>query len=122
MDKIILNLLKLATQFRIFHWQTESHAQHEAFGMAYEKISDLVDELVEVHQGKHGRITYEGSPSLELQNLNELDPQAILTEVTDYLSQEFINAIDPEKDTDCLNIRDEILAVLNKLKYLLTLK
>ena len=90
--------------------------------MAYEKISDLVDELVEVHQGKHGRITYEGSPSLELQNLNELDPEAILTEVTDYLSQEFINVIDPEKDTDCLNIRDEILAILNKLKYLLTLK
>lgn len=122
MDKIILNLLKLITQFRVFHWQTESHAQHVAFGETYEKISDLVDELVEVHQGKHGRITYEGAPSIELSNLNELDPQSILTEVTDYLSREFVSAIDPKKDTDCLNIRDEILASLNKLKYLLTLK
>ena len=122
MDKIILNLLKLTTQLRIFHWQTESYARHKAFGTAYEDLSDLIDELVEVHQGKHGRISYEGSSSLELLNLSDLEPQAILVEVTDYLSQEFIKAVDSEKDTDCLNIRDEILAVLNKLKYLLTLK
>ena len=58
MDKIILNLLKLITQLRIFHWQTESYAQHKAFGNAYESLSDLLDRLVEVHQGKYGRIAY----------------------------------------------------------------
>lgn len=121
MDKVILNLLKLITQIRIFHWQTKSYAQHKAFGSTYETLSDLIDELVEVHQGKHGRIVYGELSNLDLHNSEDLDPQAILTEVTDYLSQNFNQYIDPEKDTDCLNIRDEILASLNKLKYLLTL-
>jgi hypothetical protein len=30
--------------------------------------------------------------------------------------------LDPETDTDLLNIRDEMLAAISKLKYLLTLK
>jgi len=122
MDKVVLNLLKLATQLRIFHWQTDSYAQHQAYGNAYEQLSELIDQLVEVHQGKHGKITYTSPAGLELSNSEELDPQSILTEVTDYLSTEFANTMDQTKDTDCFNIRDEILAVLNKLKYLLTLK
>jgi hypothetical protein len=30
--------------------------------------------------------------------------------------------LDSKKDTDLLNIRDEMLAAVNKIKYLLTLK
>jgi hypothetical protein len=30
--------------------------------------------------------------------------------------------LDPKYDTDLLNLRDEMLAAINKLKYLLTLK
>jgi len=30
--------------------------------------------------------------------------------------------VDPQSDTDLLNIRDEMLANISKLKYLLTLK
>jgi hypothetical protein len=32
------------------------------------------------------------------------------------------NALNPATDTDLLNIRDEMVAEFNKLKYLLTLK
>jgi len=32
------------------------------------------------------------------------------------------DVLDPQRDTDLLNIRDEILGEFNKLKYLLTLK
>ena len=45
----------------------------------------------------------------------------VLGEVTAYLSEYFNQVHNPNTDTDCLNIRDEILSVLNKLKYLLTL-
>ena len=122
MDKVVLNLLKLLNQLRIFHWQTDSYAQHKAFGDAYESISDLVDELVEVHQGKYGKISYESPAALELANSEDLDAQSILTEVANYLATDFTKMHDAVKDTDCLNIRDEIVAQLNKLKYLLTLK
>ncbi len=122
MDKVVLNLLKLITQLRIFHWQTESYAQHKAFGNAYESLSDLLDRLVEVHQGKHGRIVYTSPAGLEISNSEDLSVQDILTEVVEYLTTNFNELHDQVKDSDCLNIRDEMVAELNKLKYLLTLK
>ena len=122
MDKVILNLLKLVTQLRIFHWQTDSYAQHNAFGNAYENLSELIDKLVEVHQGKYGRVVYTSPAGLEISNSEDLNVQEILTEVADYLTTNFNELHDPVKDSDCLNIRDEMVAELNKLKYLLTLK
>jgi DNA-binding ferritin-like protein len=121
-DKIILNLLKLVTQLRIFHWQTESYAQHKAFSNAYESLSNLLDRLVEVHQGKYGRIAYTSPAGLEISNSEDLNAQDILTEVAEYLTTNFNELHDSVKDSDCLNIRDEMVAEINKLKYLLTLK
>jgi DNA-binding ferritin-like protein len=121
METIILNLIKLQNQLRILHWQTESFARHEAFGKAYNDLGDLMDELVEVHQGKYGRIKYPEGASVELYNKDGIEIEEVLKEVVDYLSSTF-NTKMQEKDTDCLNIRDEMLAVLNKLSYLLTLK
>ena len=122
MEKVVLNLIKLQNQLRINHWQTESFAQHKAFGKAYDGLGDLIDTLVEVHQGKHGKIVYPSPASVELVNMEDLDITSVLVEVTDYLSTEFDSEVDTQKDTDCMNIRDEILAELNRLKYLLTLK
>jgi len=39
-----------------------------------------------------------------------------------YLNQDIPQMIDPQKDTDLLNIRDEILGAVNTTKYLLRLK
>lgn len=122
MEKIILNLIKLQNQLRINHWQTESFAQHKSLGKAYDNLGDILDSLVEVHQGKYGRISYPSPTHIELVNMSQLDINSVLVEVTDYLSTEFNKQVDPEKDTDCLNIRDEILQELNHLKYLLTFK
>jgi hypothetical protein len=35
---------------------------------------------------------------------------------------EFSESLDSEKDTDLLNIRDEMMSTLNQLNYLLTLE
>ena len=42
--------------------------------------------------------------------------------MVNYFTNEMVNYIDEKKDTDLLNIRDEMLSELQKLKYLLTLK
>ena len=49
MEKIILNLIKLQNQLRINHWQTDSYAQHKAFGETYDALGGLLDELVETY-------------------------------------------------------------------------
>lgn len=122
MEKIVVNLVKLQNQLRILHWQTDSHAQHTAFGKTYDALTGLIDNLVEVHQGKYGKIMFSTPLSIDLVNIKEISIDEVLTEVTDYLSAEFAGMVDPTKDTDCLNIRDSILQELNQLKYLLTLK
>jgi hypothetical protein len=122
MEKVIVNLVKLQNQLRVLHWQTDSYAQHKAFGEAYDNMTDLIDSLVEVHQGKYGKIMFSTPLSIDLVNIDEISIDEVLAEVTDYLSAEFAGMVDPAKDTDCLNIRDSILQELNQLKYLLTLK
>lgn len=122
MEKIVVNLVKLQNQLRVLHWQTDSYAQHKAFGKTYDALTGLIDSLVEVHQGKYGKIMYSTPLSIDLVNIDEISIDEVLTEVTDYLSTEFSGMVDAAKDTDCLNIRDSILQELNQLKYLLTLK
>jgi hypothetical protein len=122
MDKIIVNLLKLQNQFKILHWQTLSYAAHKAFGNAYKDLDELIDRLVEVHQGKYGRLTFETPIDFNLVNQDEIDLEDILLQLNNYLTNTFNEMHDSVKDVDCFAIRDEILIVINKLRYLLTLK
>ena len=120
--KPVVNLLKLQNQLRILHWQATGYGEHKALGKAYEKLDGLIDELVEVHSGKYGKIKFETPIEFGLVNSEELSTMDILEEFTGYLTSTFAENFDVVKDSDCLNIRDEILAVVNRLKYLLTLK
>lgn len=122
MDKVIVNLIKIQNQLRILHWQTMSYAAHKALGSAYEDLDELIDSLVEIHQGKYGRLKFETPIDLGLVNQDEIDLEDVLVQLNEYLTGPFNDMHDSVKDTDCLNIRDEILAVINKLRYLLTLK
>ena len=122
MEKVVLNLVRLQNQLRVLHWQTDSYAQHKAFGKAYEGLDGLIDSLVEVHQGKYGKILFSTPLSIDLVNFDEMSIDDVLSEVTDYLSTKFDGMVNTAKDTDCLNIRDSILQEINQLKYLLTLK
>lgn len=121
MEQVIHNLIKLQNQFRILHWQTKSFAQHKALGNAYDDLDGSIDKLVETHQGKYGRIVFSEPFSIELSNFDDIDIVSVLDEVTEYLTTSFNEEVDSVTDSDCLNIRDEILGDLNKLKYLLTL-
>lgn len=38
------------------HWRTKSYAQHKALGSFYDKITDLLDNLVEAHMGAYGKV------------------------------------------------------------------
>jgi len=118
--KLVSPLIRIQEQLRIFHWQSETYAQHKAFGKAYENLGDLIDKFVEVYMGKHGKVKATVTYNIELDNLGE----NYLEYVDSYIG--YMNTLalelDPEKDSDLLNIKDEMKAVLNKLKYLLTLK
>jgi hypothetical protein len=70
--------------------------------------------------GKHERFSFDGgSTSLEIFNLDDIDVDQFVDSCIGFLVS--LNEMyDSKTDSDLLNIRDEIMGDLNKLKYLLT--
>lgn len=114
--------LGLQLQFRILHWQTKGYARHKAFGEIYKTLDDLIDEYVEVCMGKHGRFALDNSTNtIQMTNLVDLNIVEYLQTAKNRLIG-FNNELSKEKDSDLLNLRDEMLGSINKLAYLLTLE
>lgn len=117
-----MEMVKFQQQMRILHWQTTSYARHNAYGQIYDSLDDLIDKYVEICMGKYGRIELkENNSKMELKNMKDLSINNYLSEFVNFLI-ELNNLFNPKEDSDVLNLRDEILSEVNKLKYLLTLK
>lgn len=111
--------LELQSQLRILHWQTKSHAKHVALGNTYDALDDLIDSYVEICMGIHGRFVLDDEhKTLTINNLSDVDMVGMIKTVRSTFQKMDISPI----DTDLLNTRDEMLAQINKLSYLLTLK
>lgn len=119
-SEVVAGLQELFNQVKYFHWQTKSLAQHEALGDAFDDMEDLIDDFVEIAMGKYGRPSTKNQ-KLEMFDLEDVDIMDWTSGVVDYLIS-FDDVLDDVEDTDLLNIRDEMMAVFNKVKYLLTLK
>jgi len=93
-----------------------------AFGAIYDKFDDLIDTFVEISMGKFGRFSIdEETRNIEIFNLQDIEIVKFL-QVTKAFLIGLTEKLNPETDTDLLNIRDEMLAEINKLTYLLTLE
>jgi DNA-binding ferritin-like protein len=118
----INSFLSTQVQFKILHWQTKGYARHIAFGDIYDSLDELVDEYVEVAMGKWGRFNVdEKTNTIVYKNLSEVNMVEFLQDFKGKLYL-ITTELDQEKDTDLLNLKDEILAKINKLAYLLTLE
>jgi hypothetical protein len=91
-----------------------------SFGGAYDAIDGLMDQFVEVFMGKYGKVATKGGFDIKLINITDKNPEDFIDEVIEFMITELPKAL-KETDSDLLNIRDEIVAELNKLKYLLKL-
>jgi len=110
--------LQMYVQMRILHWQTKSYARHVAFGAFYDFLDDAMDRLIEEEMGKFGRVKTCGH--LELHNIENCDMDALLKEFEKFLVSMTLHYTDHD-DTNLLNIRDDILGEVKKLRFLLTL-
>lgn len=117
---VIGPLIQFVQQLRIFHWQTDSYAQHQAFGRIYDALDDLSDTFVEMYMGKFGRAKPTVTYQISLRSLT--GPQVVDEVIAAFI--EYLNSMSDhaEISSDLLNIRDSILGEVHTLKYLLTLK
>jgi hypothetical protein len=117
---IITPLVQFQQQLRIYHWQTNLHAQHVAFGSAYEELDELIDTFIETYMGIFGKSKPFNDFTLILNPLIDIDH--VYEKLEDFISYLKEMTYDIEGETDLLNIRDSILGEVNHLKYLLSLK
>jgi hypothetical protein len=132
MLSIVNPLLTILNQIKVYHWQTTSFSEHKALDMAYEALEESIDDFVEVYQGTFGRVkSASGKFLFELENLQTENPSSeedvesadLQEKINQWIAylKSFNNDADLNDKTDLLNIRDEMLATLNQLKYLITL-
>jgi len=109
---IIQYFINYKENVRVYHWQTKRYARHVASGEHYSSVDGLIDQFVETLQGKYGRVYLSNKVVLG----NNSDEQIIefMKKFAEYLIEEIPKILDSKKDSDLLNIRDEILGDINK--------
>jgi len=114
-------LVGLQLQLKICHWQTKGIARHNAFGGFYDDLTPLIDDFIEQAMGKYGRFVLDDeTKTIQLANLSDIDIKGMVNTTREALIQ--FNEQFDSTDTDLLNLRDEILGLVNKYSYLFTME
>jgi DNA-binding ferritin-like protein len=118
--EIVNLMLTLRNQVKIYHWETMQFSRHKSTDDLLDKLDDSIDKFVEVYIGKYGRpklTTKTGT--IRLRNFSDEEGPQLLKQAIEWLSTRLPTLLS-SKDTDLLNIRDEIVADLNQTLYLFT--
>jgi len=117
---IVRIFLEMLNVIKLYHWKTRSYSQHKATDELYERLNGHIDKFIEVLLGKDESRIRMIEKNIELIDYSETtnfkeriyEYREFLTNIDEYL--------DKRKDSDLLNIRDEILADINQFLYLMT--
>jgi len=123
-SEITCKFLEMLIMVKLYHWKTQSYAQHKATDELYSKLNENIDNFIEVLLGKtETRTNLLKKPTISLIDLSS--KEQLKTQINDFKVY-LVNLTDNKfimkmSNTDLLNIRDEILGDLNQFLYLLTL-
>ena len=116
---MIVALMAIRDQIKVYHWQTSKYARHIATNDLVAALDKNIDEFVEVYMGKYGRPKIR--KTIKLHNFSESAARAFFAQQTEFLTKKMPRML-RSTDSDLLNIRDTILADVNKTLYLFTLR
>jgi hypothetical protein len=117
---IVKMFLELLTMVKLYHWKTRSFSQHKATDELYSKLNENIDTFVEILLGKdESRIKMVEKKLRVLDMATLSDFKSRIYEYRNFLVK-MSTYFHGKKDTDLLNVRDEILGDLNQFLYLLT--
>jgi hypothetical protein len=118
---LVIMFMRMLNTVKLYHWKTTSHSQHKATDELYTNLNSSIDSFVEIMLGKDGsRVNLTNVKSIPLNDYSDLSD---FKQEVDMYKEYLINLqVNTKKDTDLLNVRDEILGHLNQFTYLLTFK
>jgi len=108
-----LTLFHGATNTHLLHLQSKSYSQHQALGIYYDEVVDLIDSLVEAYQGKNQTIVI-------YPNVYQMPAGDALTELKNISAYVVKNRAIVGADSELQNITDEIQALIDSTIYKLT--
>ena len=113
---------QLREQIKLYHWQTHSYARHKATDDLIAALDTSIDTYVETYMGKYGRPKLTGTTNtVRLTNMSESSILKFIKSAIAHLQGPLVRRLDAGKDSDLLNLRDEMLGDLHQLLYLFTL-
>lgn len=116
--EIVTTFFNIRDQVKLYHWQTKSFSEHKATDELVTQLDLNIDKFVEVFMGRYGRPYVK--KTLPVKNLTVTGIRSFITKSDEWLASRLPRML-KKTDSDLLNIRDEILADLNQVKYLFTL-
>lgn len=124
-DMLVKKMLELLTAVKLYHWNTLSYSTHKATDNLHENLSGKMDQYVEVMIGKS-----DSKYRINMSDFNKLVIKGISNNIQmtntikSFISDlnDFHSKLSSSFYSDVINIKDEIVAELNKFLYLLTLK
>lgn len=114
---------EMLINIKVAHLSTTSYAAHKATDKLYDDINDLYDKFLEVYIGIYGRPIITEKQEIVYYRMDGKGNEKIISCINHcigFITKDIMEYIS-DKDTDLLNIRDEMKAVLNRTLYLLTL-
>ena len=116
-------LVAALPQIQIYHWQTRSYSEHVALGGLYDELSDLVDKFIETYASGSDRQPLKFPTALPLLPYSSVESAPeLLRGLIEYISTGDLNNVVVGTNTDLANIADDMVGVLNRTLYRLTLK
>lgn len=119
-SNIVKNFIQMLNTVKLYHWKTHSYAQHKATDELYQKLNENIDKFVEILLGKD-----ESRIKIIDKQIDLVDAETtsnIKEKIHEY--REFLielsNGLNPKRDSDLLNVRDELLGDINQFLYLMT--
>lgn len=101
----------------VYHLQVRgeegSYAKHEGLGEYYEKVVEMIDEVIEVYQGQYGII--DGYDIIDTSSTNSKDPISYFEEVGEFIKHG--KKCISEEDTHIHSLIDDISCLVYKTLY-----
>ncbi len=116
---LITFFFRLSSSLKLYHWKTSLYPRHVSSGTLFDSVILTTDNFMEVYFGKYGKGKISSVDcSAELYDDREI--VQFLREAVMFLNDIVKNDLVKSTDTDLLNIRDDLVASINKTLYLFT--
>lgn len=120
-SELVNIFLEMLMTIKVYHWKTYSYAEHKATDHLYDNLNKNIDKFVEIMLGKNNsRLNMKGRQIEFIDPSSKKNIKDIIYSYRIILEKNMNKYINVERDTDLLNIRDDILGQLNQFLYLST--